>query len=51
MKPKTLCNIIAASLSTVGFALIIWRVGWWAGLGLFLALWAENISNAVRNRL
>lgn len=52
MKPRTKAltvsrrEIILFALSTVlymiGFGIIVWQLGWWVALGIFLILWAHN---------
>lgn len=36
--------VIGGLLSMAGFALIVYSLGWMAGLGVFLALWGYGVQ-------
>lgn len=40
--------IMAAVLATAGFAILVIKVSWWCGLGVFLAMWGDNISTSTK---
>ena len=38
----------AVFMGVVGLALIIWQAGWFVAIGIFLMLWANNLSEMAR---